>query len=204
MIFHLCSIEGCDKPRVAKTYCNMHYRRLKNHDSDMSLGHKEQKGINLEASNGNWKGDLATKGAGRGRARLRFPLGPCQRCGKEGIDRHHKDGNTLNNNPENILILCRLCHMKEDGRMESFSKILHQQSIERAINECGHGDWKQCKVCHKWDDPQNLYINKKNVYHKICNSSRLKQLYLAKKRKEDIVNEIRLNKKGCKGKVWST
>ena len=64
-----------------------------------------------------WKGDAAKPAAGRDRARDLFPLGPCERCGKPGVDRHHKDENTLNNGPENIQILCRRCHMEVDGRL---------------------------------------------------------------------------------------
>lgn len=73
--------------------------------------------IRMGEQHHNWKGDSAKVGAGRMRARVAFSLGPCETCGKVGIDRHHKDGNTLNNVPENIKILCRKCHMKEDGRL---------------------------------------------------------------------------------------
>jgi hypothetical protein len=44
----------------------------------------------------------------------------CDRCGKPGRDRHHRDGNTLNNEPENIECLCRRCHMEIDGRLARF------------------------------------------------------------------------------------
>lgn len=36
-----CSIEHCDKPRLAKTYCEMHYKRLRRHgDADITLHNK--------------------------------------------------------------------------------------------------------------------------------------------------------------------
>lgn len=66
--------------------------------------------------NPNWKGDLASAPAGRYRARGRYKLGNCERCWKKAVDRHHKDGNPLNNDPSNIRRLCRDCHMIEDGR----------------------------------------------------------------------------------------
>ena len=64
-----------------------------------------------------WKGDKATAHAGRNRAQKLF------KCPK-GKDRHHIDGNPLNNAPENIAIETRKQHMILDGRIE---KIRHQQ-----------------------------------------------------------------------------
>lgn len=64
-----------------------------------------------------WKGDNATPFAKRLRAQKAFPLGPCEECGVIATDRHHKDGNTGNNQRSNIAILCRRCHMTIDGRL---------------------------------------------------------------------------------------
>lgn len=37
----------------------------------------------------------------------------CEKCGKEGrLDIHHKDENPNNNNLENLMCVCRSCHMK--------------------------------------------------------------------------------------------
>lgn len=64
-----------------------------------------------------WKGDAATDEAKRKRARRRFQLIACETCGNQVSERHHKDGNPGNNDPSNIAILCRKCHMVADGRM---------------------------------------------------------------------------------------
>jgi hypothetical protein len=64
-----------------------------------------------------WKGEMATSGGKRKRARRRYKLGPCDDCGKPATDRHHSDGDTGNNEPGNIAILCRRCHMLRDGRL---------------------------------------------------------------------------------------
>ena len=53
---------------------------------------------------------------GRGQARRMYALRPCDRCGGEARDRHHADGDCRNNDPANIQILCRRCHMQVDGR----------------------------------------------------------------------------------------
>jgi ribosome-binding protein aMBF1 (putative translation factor) len=66
----------------------------------------------------NWLGNKASIKAGRLRALRMFPATtPCERCGKQTAERHHKDGNTLNNARDNIRFLCRRCHMIEDGRL---------------------------------------------------------------------------------------
>lgn len=59
-----------------------------------------------------WKGDkVATKDAGRIRARKLYE------CPK-GMERHHIDGNSLNNSPENMMFLTRKEHEMLDGRFE--------------------------------------------------------------------------------------
>ena len=71
-----------------------------------------------------WKGDNAPKKQGWRRAERMFKdIGLCKRCGIKKAERHHKDGNTLNNDPSNVEFICRRCHMKEDGRLERFIKL---------------------------------------------------------------------------------
>jgi len=77
--------------------------------------------------NPNWKGDAAAVQSGRGRAIRATPLAAlCERCKKRpASERHHVDGNTCNNARENLLQLCRTCHMKLDGRLEAFAEMAH-------------------------------------------------------------------------------
>lgn len=38
----------------------------------------------------------------------------CEKCGStRNVEVHHKDGNYQNNTPDNLILLCRSCHMKE-------------------------------------------------------------------------------------------
>jgi hypothetical protein len=67
-----------------------------------------------------WKGDGALPTTKRQRAVRLYRLGLCERCGRRGVDRHHKDGNTGNNDRSNIEILCRKCHMIVDGRLAAW------------------------------------------------------------------------------------
>jgi len=71
-----------------------------------------------------WTGDGASIKTGRTRALRSFPAKPCELCGDTNrIDRHHIDGNTLNNLEANIVFLCRRCHMASDGRLEKFIEL---------------------------------------------------------------------------------
>lgn len=53
----------------------------------------------------------------QGRYRARAQGGPkvsCANCGSTTrLDRHHIDGNPLNNSPENLVDLCRRCRLRE-------------------------------------------------------------------------------------------
>lgn len=54
-------------------------------------------------------------------AQTLYPLGPCVACGVPATDRHHISGDTDDNQPDNIAILCRRCHMQADGRLAAFA-----------------------------------------------------------------------------------
>lgn len=53
-------------------------------------------------------------------ARKLVASGPCATCGRRGAtDVHHRDGNHLNNSPENLERICRSCHMLHHRRKGS-------------------------------------------------------------------------------------
>ena len=86
-----------------------------------------------------FKGDNAVDSSKRERARKLYPnLGSCEMCAAVAVERHHKDGNTGNNSPENIAILCRRCHMETDGRLVEFIKAgQHPPQPPKACADCG-------------------------------------------------------------------
>lgn len=90
-----------------------------------------------------WKGDKASPPAGRKRARQAYRLGCCARCGRSAVDRHHRDGDTNNNSPDNIESLCRRCHMATDGRLAAFvaARLARPLKPPRPCVNCG----KPCK-----------------------------------------------------------
>ena len=67
-------------------------------------------------NNTNWCTDTTKQQTGRMRAIRWYSLQPCEVCG-EKAERHHKDGNALNNEPSNIAFRCRKHHMEIDGRL---------------------------------------------------------------------------------------
>lgn len=82
------------------------------------------KRIRVGAEHHAWKGALVSAKSGRSRALRAFKsIGSCVLCGNQRAERHHKNGNTADNSPANIEIVCRRCHMMEDGRLEQFKEL---------------------------------------------------------------------------------
>lgn len=77
-----------------------------------------------------------------------------------GAEVHHANGIQDYNRNENLVI----CENK------SYHQILEKRGI--ALKACGHADWRQCKYCHQWDDPKNLYVypNGNAAFHRKCNA----------------------------------
>lgn len=103
-----------------------------------------------------WKGDSAQVESKRVRAVKLYPLGPCEACGAKATDIHHKNGDTGNNERANIMILCRKCHMKIDGRLEKFvASTPHLVLPIRNCENCGT-PYKPLRkgLCHKCNEYQ--------------------------------------------------
>lgn len=116
-----------------------------------------------------WRGDAAHDETKRKRARALYALAAnCESCGKAATDRHHKDSNPGNNEPENIAFLCRRCHMLEDGRLQA---LLDRNYHPDPCSDCGrsprmggfrHGLCGACRVYfarHGRKRPVHLIVN---------------------------------------------
>lgn len=109
---------------------------------------------------------------GRAQARRLYQLGACEDCGRPGVDRHHKDGDTDNNLPENIAILCRRCHQEEDGRLEGLREraaAFAQQQKERT----------HCPRNHPYDEA-NTYTHRGHRYCRACNRESKQRAWAAR------------------------
>lgn len=117
---------------------------------------KERKGPDNPA----WKGDSVQEMAGRRRAQRLFPeTGPCTRCSAPDSERHHVDGNTLNNDPSNIEFLCRKCHMELDGRLVRFRE-QGRKNVKKMTEAAAREKRARthCKRGHPLSG-DNLYLN---------------------------------------------
>ncbi|KKK49301.1 hypothetical protein LCGC14_3136420 [marine sediment metagenome] len=120
--------------------------------------------------NSNWRGDKATVLSGRDRARRMYPVPkPCTMCGEKG-ERHHKDGNTLNNEPINIDWLCRRHHMMADGR----SKARNPLTGRPIKTHCPHG--------HPYDS-LNTYYRRDNL-GRGCRACRIEAVKMSRERRK--------------------
>lgn len=125
-----CGVQYKVKPSRAtiSKFCS---RKCKD-DHGLSLETRQKIGAKLSKErperrgplNPNWKGNNATANTGRDRARHLYAVRqPCQVCGSSA-ERHHIDGNPLNNAPENIAWLCRRHHQERDGRMAFLKNVM--------------------------------------------------------------------------------
>ncbi len=109
---------------------------------------------------------------GRIQAQRLFPvMRSCERCGQGAKDRHHRDDNTLNNDPINVAFLCRRCHMETDGRLATFQA----QAIARIAGTTeaaavARRSRKKCKRGHELAG-ENLYVKPNG--NRVCRACRL-------------------------------
>ncbi len=94
-----------------------------------------------------WKGDAASTKTKRCRAQRKYKLNKCERCNGKATDRHHKDGDTGNNDRSNLEFLCRRCHMEVDGRLEKLKTTGKQRGLKLAVAP------KPCRICKKLAKP---------------------------------------------------
>jgi hypothetical protein len=88
---------------------------------------------------------------------------------------HHADEDKGNDYPSN-LVLCE---------NDNYHKLLHKR--KRAYESCGHSSWLKCDICHRYDEPKNLYVDIKNSnkwhsacineYHNILNKRGAQKVY---------------------------
>ena len=122
-----CKRDGHIKGEPRRFIHNHHWR---GHHHSEEFKEKERQS-HLGEKNGMWKGDNASKHTGRTRAIRWYKLGKCVLCDEDATDRHHRDGNTLNNDPPNVQILCRSCHMIIDRRMNNLKQFQEAGDVRK-------------------------------------------------------------------------
>ena len=58
---------------------------------------------------------------------------------------------------------------------QAYHRLLHRR--QEAYDGCGNPDFRRCRHCRRWDDPENLYISPNGwmAYHRACRNHALQQ-----------------------------
>jgi len=95
-----------------------------------------------------------------GRSVLRHRLIAERALGKplpKGAEIHHVDGDRGNDDTSNLVI----CPSR------AYHQLLHRR--QRALDACGHADWRMCQLCKQWGPESELRIYKSgNKWHPSC------------------------------------
>lgn len=149
-----CTIDGCEDKIHASGLCNKHRLRLRTHGNPLTTTMREQ-----------GQGTIHKSGYCRfkinGRLIFRHILIAEKALGNRLPLRakvHHIDENRSNDAPRN-LVICE---------NQAYHQLLHRR--QRALRDCGHATWRSCNVCHRYDDPVNIYISPsgRSVFHATC------------------------------------
>lgn len=113
---------GCSDATLGKWIARNGLQKSKSMYPNRKAGHgtismhtkEEKRNISLRMigeNNHQWKGDNVGDSGGRLRANKMYEANSCSICDSIiRVQRHHVDKNPINNSPENIEILCELCH----------------------------------------------------------------------------------------------
>ena len=140
-------------------------KRLPNGDLECLIHFNKRKYCNQDCMAKHWvrtgkhrKKNILTDNQGRAIARRMnnriLNKVACEKCGSmsKKLDIHHKDSNTSNNSPENLMALCRSCH-----------NLIHRQKGKcqicgKPVKGLGYCE-KHYQRFKKWGDPMLVKIN---------------------------------------------
>lgn len=97
-----CGVPDCDKAQYCKGYCEKHYRRLHDHGRLHNVMPSKNEGNGWIDSNGYHRKNIDGKHVGVHRLVMEKVLG---RPLKPTEHVHHIDGDKLNNDPSNLIVL---------------------------------------------------------------------------------------------------
>lgn len=73
---------------------------------------------------------------------------------------HHVDENPRNNVPTNLVICPD----------QAYHMLLHRRA--RALDECGHADWRKCNFCGRYDSPESIdTAGNSSAFHRSCRAT---------------------------------
>lgn len=153
---------GKNKPIRTKGLCNACYEKQRLHNKNPNMPYKSK--LSMTVSNGYL---VCNIGGLKRISRLIMEEAIGRKLLKNEVV-HHIDGNGLNNSIGNLMVF------PNNGIHTAY----HNRLL--AFKACGHYDWRKCKFCHEYDDPNNdMFITKdgRSAYHRKCKRSYDKNCY---------------------------
>jgi len=136
----------------------------------LAMGHRPPRNGEKQL-NSNWKGRSVENP--RDRAKLWYKAEQCMVCGcsrsERRIERHHINNDIYNNDPENILILCSICHKAAESPYRKIRRVIADQII--SIEPDGFDDTFDLAM----EGPYHNFIADGFVVH---NSEQVSQRYV--------------------------
>lgn len=148
-----CLVSGCTDQVKHRCYCERHYCKWRRYGSPSAgktyakrgEGTFNRDGYKLITSDGSQRMEhvvIAERALGR-----RLP---------KGAQVHHVNENKSDNRNANLVICPN----------DAYHQLLHRRT--RALDECGHADWRKCNYCLTWDDPAAMRIRGRSAHHPAC------------------------------------
>ena len=161
----ICSFDGCLKNVFCKNLCNSHYQKQLLYGTPkgnpiISKGHIDDLGYKKISVNGeNIREHILVAERALGK---KLPKGSVI---------HHVNEIKTDNRGENLVICPN----------EAYHQILHRR--QRALNESGNANKRQCTFCKKWDLEPEININKANSssFHNSCRNEKRRLDYFKNK-----------------------
>lgn len=165
----VCSVSSCENPTIAKGLCSKHYQKWKKYGNPLA-GYEEQSPKGL----GSKKNGRYHRMHVKGKEVLKHRIIAEEIYGKplpKGYQIHHKDENLHNNNINNLVI----CMSAKEHKQIHVEK--------KALEVCGNANWRKCNICQIYDDPKNMYVNKRFPhvrYHRECRKKQRRRKWKTK------------------------
>lgn len=147
-----CLIEGCGAVVRARGLCNKHWQRWSNHGDPLTIKIRPSRTGSIRKD-----GYIVFNEVGGAKlAHVKIAERIIGKSLPKGCIVHHMDCDPRNNDPGNLLIC----------PSQAYHLLIHSRT--RAFNACGNADWKFCRVCKKYDVPENLRKRNNGAVHLIC------------------------------------
>lgn len=161
----LCSIDGCEKKQLALGLCCAHYT-LKRRNGDPHIRKR------------NKNGDGWVSGCGY-RTRTENCVTKMEHIMVAEV--------ALGKQLPNLAVVHHVNEVKTDNRNENlvicpnqaYHRLIHQRTD--AYNACGNANWRKCKRCFCYGDPDVMAKDGNGFSHKLCKNLYQRKMYAIKK-----------------------